>query len=172
MHQMDSPDNGYDENGKQINKNGGDETDYLYRDGKIIGSKKVFSFTDDSSEISSDYRAYGVKIHTEGTGSTFFEGMKSTAAFMALEGFGSAGLKYLSSKSAQFVLYNSKFLNSNNWIRFGVGSNAANNARVIRLSFGAEPKAYEAMSPGLMKSFNGWLKTINTNGHFYFPGWH
>jgi RHS repeat-associated protein len=69
MHQMDGPDdNGYDENGNKVNDKGGDDTDYLYRDGKIIGSKKVFSFVDESSEISSDFRAYGVKIHTEGTG--------------------------------------------------------------------------------------------------------
>ena len=37
----DSPDNGYDENGNKINDNGGDTTDYLYRDGKIISSTSV-----------------------------------------------------------------------------------------------------------------------------------
>lgn len=70
-------DNGYDEKGNKINNNGGDETDYLYRDGKIIGSKKVFSFIDESSEVTSDYRAYRVKIHTEGTGFNWtWEGVK------------------------------------------------------------------------------------------------
>lgn len=61
-------DNGYDEKGNKINDKGGDETDYLYRDGKIIDSKKVYSFTDDSAEVTSDYRSYGIKIHTDGTG--------------------------------------------------------------------------------------------------------
>lgn len=38
----DSPDNGYDKNGKKINNNGGDTTDYKYDDnGKIIASTKV-----------------------------------------------------------------------------------------------------------------------------------
>ena len=37
----DSPDNGYDENGNKINDKGGDTTDYLYRDGKIISSTSV-----------------------------------------------------------------------------------------------------------------------------------
>ncbi|RUT71684.1 hypothetical protein D0817_03085 [Flavobacterium cupreum] len=43
MHQMDSPDdNGYDENGKQINNKGGDTTDYMYdKDGNIISSTSV-----------------------------------------------------------------------------------------------------------------------------------
>lgn len=66
-----SEDNGYDKSGKKINNNGGDTTDYLYEKGKIISSKKVSCITDDSSEISADYRAYGIKIHTEGTGVTW-----------------------------------------------------------------------------------------------------
>ena len=41
MHQGDGlDDNGYDEKGNKVNDKGGDDTDYLYRDGKIIGSKK------------------------------------------------------------------------------------------------------------------------------------
>lgn len=82
MHSWDG-DNGYDEKGNKINNKGGDETDYLYRNGKIIGSKKVFSFTDDFSEITSDFRAYGVKIHTEGTGFGWTWGDVKDAAIFA-----------------------------------------------------------------------------------------
>jgi RHS repeat-associated protein len=54
----DSPDNGYDENGNKINDNGGDTTDYLYRDGKIISSTSV-SYS--SVAGNGSLRGYGFK---------------------------------------------------------------------------------------------------------------
>ena len=59
MHQMDSPDdNGYDKNGKKINDNGGDTTDYRYDDnGNIIDSTPVaHSFLEKNFEV---MRGYG-----------------------------------------------------------------------------------------------------------------
>jgi RHS repeat-associated protein len=55
-----SPDNGYDENGKQINNNGGDKTDYVYnKDGKVVSSTSV-KFKGSISS-SSPLRGYGFK---------------------------------------------------------------------------------------------------------------
>lgn len=76
-----SPDNGYDENGKQINNNGGDKTDYIYnKDGGVVSSTSVkFKGAIPSS---SPLRGYGFKgfamasggINEDNTIANFFTG--------------------------------------------------------------------------------------------------
>ena len=75
----------------------------------------------------------------------------------------------LSTKSAQFILKNSRYLNNNNWIRIGKGQ--LGDAHHMRLSFGAGKKAFQEMAPGLVKDFNAWLRTLGQEGHFYYKNW-
>ncbi|ASW74898.1 RHS repeat-associated core domain-containing protein [Chryseobacterium piperi] len=68
------PDNGYDKNGKKINDNGGDTTDYLYDDqGKVIGSTSVKISNFQGGEVSSNMEGYGYRMRTSGTGGALYD---------------------------------------------------------------------------------------------------
>jgi|GEM_PF-6268054 len=57
------PDNGYDKNGKKINNDGGDKTDYIYDDnGKVTSSTNVKISTFEGGEVSSNIEGYGYRI--------------------------------------------------------------------------------------------------------------
>lgn len=91
---------------------------------------------------------------------------------LGVEGAGSSlnGLSStFSTKSAQFIIKNSRYLNNNNWIRLGKGQLGSNH--YMRLSFGAGEKAFNKMSPGFMKEFNAWIRTLGQEGHFYYKNW-
>lgn len=164
MHSGDgADDNGYDEKGNKVNDKGGDETDYLYRDGKIIGSKKVFSFTDESSELTSDYRAYGVKIHTEGTGLTVSEGLKDAALFYA---FGKAS-EFFSSATGGLK----------QWLRVGPSfSHALNRTTSYSIRWGASPRYLHKIKVDQFQMLNYRIRNmklpgnnwrVNDPGHFH-----
>lgn len=139
VHQMD--DNGYDEKGNKVNDEGGDDTDYLYRDGKIIGSKKVFSFVDESSEISSDFRAYGIKIHTEGTGFDWtWDSVKDTA--ISVGAVGATSSKLFNTKITapvfkglgKFIKNYVPKLGANRYLR--IGTSHSRGREVFRVTWG------------------------------------
>ncbi|MFM9988352.1 RHS repeat-associated core domain-containing protein [Flavobacterium sp.] len=83
MHQMDEPDNGYDKNGKQINNNGGDTTDYMYDDkGNIISSTSVqFKGAIPSS---GDLRGYGFKGFRMASGAITDDSLNFTSNLFAV----------------------------------------------------------------------------------------
>ncbi|SFD47488.1 hypothetical protein [Flavobacterium phragmitis] len=98
MHMMD--DNGYDQNGKQINNKGGDTTDYLYDEkGNIIEStnvKFIGAISQGKFRDLGGFRGYGFKGFSMATGSivednTIFE---LYAGGKVLEGV-SASFKFL-----------------------------------------------------------------------------
>lgn len=61
-----APDNGYDENGKKISNKGGNQTDYLYSDGKIVSSTSVeISYTSFNGDQREGY-SYRVRYSVEG----------------------------------------------------------------------------------------------------------
>ncbi|WP_390455546.1 hypothetical protein [Chryseobacterium sp. Alg-005] len=70
----DEPDNGYDKNGKKINNNGGDTTDYIYdSNGKVISSTSVkFTFSQ-GGELNYTFEGYGFRHLTIGTGGTLYD---------------------------------------------------------------------------------------------------
>ena len=95
----DSPNNGYDENGNKINDKGGDTTDYLYRDGKIISSTSVSYRTVAGN---GNLRGYGFKgfrmasgaINEDNSIANFFIG-GVIADFIVGKLFTRGGSKYL-----------------------------------------------------------------------------
>lgn len=164
MHQGDGiDDNGYDEKGNKVNDKGGDDTDYLYRDSKIIGSKKVFSFVDESSEISSDFRAYGVKIQTDGTGLTVSEGLKS------------AGLMAAFGKASEF--FTSATGGLKQCFRYGPSFSRALNMPISKsIRWGASPKYLNRIGSDHMQMMNYRFRNmklpgnnwrVNDPGHFH-----
>ena len=175
---MHPEDNGYDKDGHKVNDKGGDTTDYMYDEkGNIISSTSVeFKGAIPSS---GEVRGYGFKGFAMATGgievdNSLFEiyaGGKVIGAGLNYLGKGlSATSSFLSSRSASFILKNSRYLNNNNWIRLGKGQ--LNNNHYMRLSIGAGEKAFNNMSSGVMKNINGWLRNnIGQEGHFYFKNW-
>lgn|GEM_PF-4377475 len=97
-------DNGYDENGKQINNNGGDTTDYMYdKDGNVISSTSVeFKGASSQGEFRElgGFRGYGFKgfsmatgaiaedntIFELWTGKKIFDGVASSFKFLRASG--------------------------------------------------------------------------------------
>lgn len=75
MHMDDmQPDNGYDKNGKKINNNGGDTTDYRYEDnGNVISSTNVKISTFEGGEVSSNMEGYGYRMRTIGSGGALYD---------------------------------------------------------------------------------------------------
>lgn len=75
MHMDDmQPDNGYDKNGKKINNNGGDTTDYRYDDnGNVISSTNVKISTFEGGEVSSNMEGYGYRMRTIGSGGALYD---------------------------------------------------------------------------------------------------
>lgn len=68
------PDNGYDKNGKKINNNGGDTTDYRYDDnGNVISSTNVKISTFEGGEVSSNMEGYGYRMRTIGSGGALYD---------------------------------------------------------------------------------------------------
>ncbi|KFF27909.1 RHS repeat protein [Chryseobacterium vrystaatense] len=68
------PDNGYDKNGKKINNNGGDTTDYRYDDnGNVISSTNVKISTFEAGEVSSNMEGYGYRMRTIGSGGALYD---------------------------------------------------------------------------------------------------
>jgi hypothetical protein len=122
----DSPDNGYDKNGKKINNNGGDTTDYLYDEkGKIIGSTSVKISTFQGGEVSSNMEGYGYRMRTIGSGGTLydpsFDIMKNyVGGAVAGKALG-VGLGYLStSNKVGQLAFNSKYIGGSSKL-FGRG---------------------------------------------------
>ncbi|TGD59380.1 RHS repeat-associated core domain-containing protein [Flavobacterium humi] len=145
-------DNGYDEKGNKINDKGGDEIDYLYRKGKIIASKKVFSFTDESSEITSDYRAYGIKIHSEGTGLIFSEGLKEV------------GLMYVFGRATE--LFTSATGGLKQWIRIGPSfSRALNEPMANSIRWGASPRYLNRIRSDQFQLLNYRIRNMKLPGN-------
>ncbi|MCT3833551.1 hypothetical protein HZP56_08365 [Elizabethkingia anophelis] len=93
------PDNGYDESGRKINNNGGDDVDYLYdQNGNIISSTKVKIMTM-QGEVTSKFEGYGFRFSTEGTGGVLYDpsfhiAISEIGGGLAFKGLGIAG-KYL-----------------------------------------------------------------------------
>ncbi|WP_410493579.1 RHS repeat-associated core domain-containing protein [Chryseobacterium sp. JV274] len=75
MHMDDmQPDNGYDKNGKKINNNGGDTTDYRYDDnGNVISSTSVKITHSQGGELSSSFEGYGFRHYNQGTGGALYD---------------------------------------------------------------------------------------------------
>ncbi|KAF5295383.1 hypothetical protein FQR65_LT19906 [Abscondita terminalis] len=59
----------YDKNGKKINDNGGNTTDYMYDDnGNVISSTSVKVTYSQGGEVNSSFEGYGFRHYTQGTG--------------------------------------------------------------------------------------------------------
>ncbi|CAA7386973.1 RHS repeat-associated core domain-containing protein [Chryseobacterium fistulae] len=74
-HRMDdSPYNGYDKNGRKINNNGGNTTDYMYDEqGKVIGSTSVKITRSQGGELNSTFEGYGFRHYNFGTGGALYD---------------------------------------------------------------------------------------------------
>ena len=117
-HAMHSDDNGYDENGKEINKNGGDFTDYKYdSNGNVIESTAVI-FKDLSQgefQARGGFRTYGINGHRMPTGAisedntiaNYFIGGAAAKGIGA--GIG-AGLNYIAKTANALKIHNFRVL--------------------------------------------------------------
>jgi len=87
-HAMHSDDNGYDKNGKQINKNGGDTTDYRYDDkGKIIEStnvKFIGGISQGKFRELGGFRGYGFRGLPMATGAITDDSLNFTSNLFAI----------------------------------------------------------------------------------------
>jgi hypothetical protein len=169
MHQRDgSDDNGYDINGKQINNNGGDTTDYRYDDnGNIIDSTPVQFRAVSQGEFRElgGFRGYGVKGFAMNTGAISED---NTIANLFTGGAVVKGVgSILSSKSASLVLKYSNTLNKGNWWRLGMGKH--NGQVFMRAAWGAH-KNYLDQVPKHLQGLNKMIRKIN-GGHKDFPNW-
>ncbi|AZI21442.1 RHS repeat-associated core domain-containing protein [Chryseobacterium taklimakanense] len=178
MHSGDmEPDNGYDKNGNKINDNGGDTTDYVYENGKIVSSTSVKTSYSQGGELSYSLEGYGFRHYNQGTGGALTDpsfGLMTDyvlgkAVFKGLGIVGEFGGKYISTKSAQFIIKNAKYLNKNNWIRIGEGTGKG--AGHIRISFGAHQN-YLNEVPKFLRPLNQWMRNnIGSSGHIDFHNW-
>ncbi|MDR6548698.1 hypothetical protein J2810_004788 [Chryseobacterium rhizosphaerae] len=88
----DSPDNGYDKNGKKINNNGGDKTDYRYDDnGNVISSTSVKITRSQGGELSSSFEGYGFRHYNQGTGGAMYDASWDVASMFIGAGEVKAG---------------------------------------------------------------------------------
>lgn len=170
MHNGDSPDNGYDKDGKQINNNGGDTTDYRYDDnGNIIDSTPVQFRAVSQGEFRElgGFRGYGVKGFPMATGAISED---NTIANLFTGGAVAKGVgSILSSKSASLVLKYSSTLNKGNWWRLGNGFNPKTGLVNIRAAWGAHPN-YLHQVPQSLQGLNTTLRNF-AGGHKHFPNW-
>ncbi|AZB18817.1 type IV secretion protein Rhs [Chryseobacterium indologenes] len=92
----DSPYNGYDKNGKKINNNGGDTTDYMYDDnGNVISSTSVKITRTQGGELSSSFEGYGFRHYNQGTGGALYDASWDVASMFIGAGEVKAGYNVL-----------------------------------------------------------------------------
>ncbi|KAF5274468.1 hypothetical protein FQR65_LT17005 [Abscondita terminalis] len=109
MHKDYGPDNGYDKNGKKINDNGGNTTDYMYDDnGNVMSSTSVKVTYSQGGEVNSSFEGYGFRHYTQGTGGSLYDPSFDIAASeigggLVIKGLGIGG-KYLLSRTYNTVL--------------------------------------------------------------------
>ena len=97
MHSGDmEPDNGYDKNGKKINDNGGNTTDYRYDDnGNIVSSTSVKITFSQGGEVSSSFEGYGFRHYSQGTGGAMMDPSLDIVSFATSLGEIKAGYTLL-----------------------------------------------------------------------------
>ncbi|TBX68333.1 hypothetical protein EZL74_08460 [Flavobacterium silvisoli] len=140
-------DNGYDKNGKQINNNGGNTTDYLYdSNGKIISSTSVEyigSISQGEYRELGGLRGYGFRGDAMATGAanqdnTIFElfaGGKVVKNGLSYLGEGFNALKAPMARYAgAYIKEFAPWLNRGRYFRLGISHTRGN--QVFRLTFG------------------------------------
>ena len=140
-HQTDG-DNGYDKNGKQINNNGGDTTDYRYDDsGNITGSTSVFEQGSGSRTL---FRGYGFKINGELASGGITQDNTIFSSIVGGKAIGN-GLSYLgkglNSLKVPFARYAGAYIGEfaptlNKGAGFRMGLSTSRGYQVFRVTYG------------------------------------
>jgi hypothetical protein len=160
---MDFPDNGYDENGKQINNNGGDTTDYMYdKYGHVLSSTSVEY--KGSVPSSSPLRGYGFKGSVMATGAievdnSLFE-MYTGGKVFGLVGKG----------------FNALTGGVKQWVRIGSSYSIEGGFKTVAIRWGAGGKYWKTIGSEYLQGLNKSLRQMKISfdswrtadpGHFH-----
>lgn len=170
MHR-ESPDNGYDKNGKKINNNGGDTTDYMYDDnGNVISSTSVSVKHTKGGEVNFSFEGYGFRFYNQGTGGALYDpsfdiftnyvGGRTSLKVVGI------GVRYLNKMTGGFK----------QWVRIGSSYSVEGGFNTYGIRWGAGANHWKKIGSSKLQNWNkSFRKTklpgnnwrVNDPGHFH-----
>ncbi len=154
------PDNGYDKNGKKINNDGGDMTDYIYDDkGNVISHTSVTISTTHGGEISSYYEAYGMRLRTIGTGGALYDpsfdiAITEIGGGLVFKGLG-LGLKYFNTATGGLK----------QWIRMGSSYSIEGGFKTYSTRWGAGGNHWKKIGNSTLQNWNRSFRQTKLPGN-------